>query len=309
MATQKGYMTPNELRTIIMTKGIQASGKSTWAKEQLQRFPGKYKRINKDLLRTMLDNDIHSFENEKFILGVRDHIVERSLFRGYDVIVDDTNFSDKHWNAMCAIAKRIGNVRVQEIFFDCPIEEAVRRNALRPNPVPEGVIRKLWADKVKGQTVQVRDEYFPKEPPRLPELQEGKEKAVIVDVDGTIAINVDRDYYDLTKVLDDAPHEAVCALVKMFYEQGFKIIIVSGREDICRDDTMTWLQCHSIPYHELHMRQAGDRRKDAVVKEEIYHQQIKPRFTVWYALDDRDSVVNMWRSLGIMCMQVNFGGF
>lgn len=296
---------PSEIRTILILKGIQASGKSSFAKEQVQRYPGKYKRINKDDLRAMLDNGIYDFKNEKFILSVRDTIAERALCRGHDVIIDDTNFSDKHWNAMCNIAKRIGNVRVMEKFFDCPIEEAVRRNALRPNPVPEGIIRKLYADKVKGKHIEVRDEFFPREIQETSVTDSTKRQAVIVDIDGTIAVNVNRDYYDLTKVLDDAPNTPICNLVRILKEKGYMIIIVSGRENICQEDTETWLKAHDIPYDTIFMRKAGDGRKDAVAKEEIYRENIEPHYSVAFALDDRPVCCRLWRSLKIPTLQLN----
>src|SRR3990167_7392203 len=81
---------------VIILRGLPASGKSTWAKEQLEKFPGKYKVINKDLLRLMLDNSKHSNEREKFVLKFRDAIMLQSLADGYSVIIDDTNFAPKH---------------------------------------------------------------------------------------------------------------------------------------------------------------------------------------------------------------------
>jgi hypothetical protein len=258
----------------------------------------------------MLDNGIYDFKNEKFILSVRDTIAERALCRGYDVIIDDTNFSDKHWNAMCNIAKRIGNVRVMEKFFDCPIEEAVRRNALRPNPVPEGIIRKLFEDKVKGKHVEVRDEFFPIiDPTTAVKIDVNKPLAVICDVDGTIAKNTGRSYYDLAKVLEDAPIEPICNLVRILKDRGLKIIIMSGREDTCQTDTEIWLKTYDIPYDAIFMRKVGDGRKDAVTKKEIYTENVEPYYNVKYVLDDRNSVVNMWREIGLICLQVNFGDF
>lgn len=41
--------------TVYITKGLPASGKTTWAKEKTTSFPNSYKRVNKDDLREMLD--------------------------------------------------------------------------------------------------------------------------------------------------------------------------------------------------------------------------------------------------------------
>ena len=45
----------SEKNKVILTVGLPASGKSTWAKEQVSQNPGQYKRVNKDDLRAMLD--------------------------------------------------------------------------------------------------------------------------------------------------------------------------------------------------------------------------------------------------------------
>jgi hypothetical protein len=84
---------------------------------------------------------------------------------------------------------------------------------------------------------------------------------------------------------------------------------MSGREDTCQADTETWLKTYDIPYDAIFMRKAGDGRKDAVTKKEIYTESVEPYYNVKYVLDDRNSVVNMWREIGLTCLQVNFGDF
>ncbi len=287
-----------EIRTIWLFKGIQGSGKSTHAMDLIKHYPGKYKRVNNDLLRTMLDNDTFDMQNEKFILNLRDTITERAIIKGYDVIIDNVNLNNKHWQSMCNIAKRIGNVRVVEKYFECPIEEAIRRNALRPRPVPDGVIRNLYKDKIKGKQVEVRDEFFPaKNLHTITPMDSAKKSAIICDVDGTIAVNTGRSYYDLKKVLNDEPIEPICTLVRILKKYGYSIIIVSDRENICIEDTETWLKIHNIPYDAIFMRKAGDKRKDTVAKEEIYKEHIEPYYNVAYALDDRPVCVRLWRSM------------
>ena len=52
---------------LIALRGIQGSGKSTWAKEQVDKGGGKVKRVNNDELRLMLDNGNWSPDNENVI--------------------------------------------------------------------------------------------------------------------------------------------------------------------------------------------------------------------------------------------------
>ena len=142
-----------------------------------------------------------------------------------------------------------------------------------------------------------------------------KHRCVIVDIDGTVAIHEgDRGHFEWALVPDDLPNESVVELVYELMHRGHRILYVSGREAVCRDDTLTWLDSYDIGIgddteHALYMRPTGDYRADTIVKREIYERDIKPHYYVWLVLDDRDSVVEMWRGLGLTCLQVARGDF
>ena len=54
------------------------------------------------------------------------------------------------------------------------------------------------------------------------------------------------------------------------------------------------------------MRATGDKRKDTIVKKEIWDNHIYGKYNVFLAIDDRPSVVRMWRQdVGIPVLQVN----
>jgi ADP-heptose:LPS heptosyltransferase len=133
-------------------------------------------------------------------------------------------------------------------------------------------------------------------------------QAVIVDIDGTLAHGTGRDPYDYTRVHEDLPDEQIKELTKMLHEE-YWIIIVSGREDYSQEDTEQWLENHDIPYDAIHMRRTKDFRPDTEVKQEIYQELIEPHYNVWLVLDDRNSVVNMWRDIGLKCLQVQAGDY
>ena len=59
----------------------------------------------------------------------------------------------------------------------------------------------------------------------------------------------------------------------------------------------------------LHMRRAGDARKDSVVKRELFDAHVRDRYNVRRVYDDRNQVVDMWRSLGLACLAVAEGNF
>jgi uncharacterized HAD superfamily protein len=136
-----------------------------------------------------------------------------------------------------------------------------------------------------------------------------REKAIIVDIDGTVAHRVNRDWFEYEKAHTDAPDAAVIEVIKCLWLQGYKILIVSGRNDDSQDVTSEWLRYHCPPYVKLFMRGSKDFREDSVVKQEIYERFIEPLYDVLCVFDDRNQVVDMWREIGLKCLQVQPGDF
>ncbi|MFW7414857.1 polynucleotide kinase [Demequina sp. SO4-18] len=135
--------------------------------------------------------------------------------------------------------------------------------------------------------------------------------AVIVDLDGTLAHMGDRHPFATTGYDLDAPNKPVLEVVRALHLAGHTIVIISGRKEVSRAETERWLTSHlPVPYEGLHLRPDDDERPDGIVKQEIYHAEIEPRFDVLCVLDDRNHVVDMWRDdLGLTCLQVAPGDF
>lgn len=134
-------------------------------------------------------------------------------------------------------------------------------------------------------------------------------KAIICDLDGTLALIGDRKPFDWHLVSKDTPNKPVIDLVKR-YSIDHGVFIVTGRSEECRVQTVRWLKRYQVPCLCLFMRKAGDYRKDAVVKLEVWQQQIMPMgYHITFALDDRNQSVEFWRSLGLPCFQVAPGDF
>lgn len=147
-----------------------------------------------------------------------------------------------------------------------------------------------------------------------------RHKIVIVDIDGTIADcshrlnyieNEPRDYkafYD--NLVYDKPISHIIDLIRTLYKSTeYLIFIVTGRPDNYIKETRSWLSNNSVPYDHIFMRPSGDFRKDYVIKKEIL-EQIRTKFgEPDFVLDDRSTVVNMWRKNGVPCLQVAAGDF
>lgn len=278
-------------KKILMMRGLPGSGKSTIAKHLVEKE--KYKRVNKDDLRSMLDNGKWSKKSERLVNEIQDAIVDLCLIYGNNVVIDNSNFEFKHIDRAYELAEM--NAAEVEIYdVDTDIETCIERDLKRPNSVGEQVIRGMY------------QRYLGCKPP---EHIDGKPSALIVDIDGTLATMKDRGPYDWGLVGNDDLNENIAELLVKYRDDDTHILLVSGRDGICFDQTVEWLRKYGVPYDKLFMRDAGDNRKDVIVKQELYQDNILGRYNVKFVLDDRMQVVQMWRMLGLPCYQVQNGDF
>lgn len=289
------------MQKILVLKGLPASGKSTFAKELINNNPGIWKRINKDDLRSMIDNGKWSKSNENFIKKVRDTIVEEALINGFSVIVDDTNLDDSHLKRMKLIANgfkpKSSNIKTVEVeiidFTDVSVETCLERDRKRNPSVGKDVIMRMYNQFLKPKIKLI--DYNPE----LPD-------AIICDLDGTLAINDERSPYDTDKCDMDSINTPVAKIITdSFNNNGTKLLLCSGREDKFRKKTESWLWENSIGYSSLFMRKTDDLRNDAIIKKEIYEAEIKDKFNVLFAIDDRKRIKRMWVNEGIFVLDVN----
>lgn len=277
--------------------GLPASGKTTRAKEMLAENPNGIKRVSKDDLRAMLDGGEWSRGREKFILKVRDELILAALEENKHVIVDDTNLHPRH---LARIDQLVAGKAAVEIvdFTDVPVETCIERDLKRPNSVGSAAIWKMyWQFLHKPKEPLIQDVNLP--------------EAIIVDIDGTLALHDGRGPYEFEKLDTDRVNTAVERIIKWANSttDGPKVLLVSGREDKYFPATAEWLHKHNIKCEAVMMRPTGDKRRDDIIKLEIYDAHIEGKYRVLFSLDDRDRTVSAWRSLGLPCFQVNYGTF
>lgn len=135
---------------------------------------------------------------------------------------------------------------------------------------------------------------------------------IICDIDGTIALRGDRDPHEHDSSMEDGVNWSVVKLVDALHDsRKFDIVLMSGRDEKFREVTEYWLYAHNLmPYRlELVMRPRGDNREDSVVKQELFEKHPFLKRRTWAVIDDRQRVVDMWRAIGLTCLQVAPGNF
>ena len=141
-------------------------------------------------------------------------------------------------------------------------------------------------------------------------MKKNRIKAIICDIDGTLAQRNNRGPFEHEKSNDDNLCFEVYNLLKIYKSEGYIIIILTARQERFSKITKSWLSKHNVIYDLMFMRDNTDNQKDSVVKKNIYEKYLKNKYEVEFILDDRDQVVDMWRrDLNLKCFQVNYGNF
>ena len=288
------------MKKVIILRGLPGSGKSTFAKKLVADNPNVYKRINRDDLRTMFDNGHFTKGNEKFVKQVRDVLIIKALEEGKHVIVDDTNLSKTNETRIKQLVlehnkAKNDTVQVELIEIETSLADCIARDALREKPVGERRIKDLHRQ-FYATAPTAQDETLP--------------KAIICDLDGTLALMNGRNPFDAAKCEEDSLNKPVANVLKNYRALGYKIVLFSGRKDEHKTQTINWLAQHDIAFDMLEMRQTEDNRKDSIVKRELFDAHIRGQYFIEFVLDDRNQVVDLWRNdLGLSCFQVGYGDF
>ena len=139
---------------IILTRRIQGSGKSTWAKKWVEEDPEHRVRWNNDDFRRMLGPYWVPKRENLVSVGMSDFIYN-SMVLGYDIVIDNMNLNPKHWDsirdllnnlkndAFIKVSKRFYTLEFKD-FFDVSLEECIERDSKRENPIGKKVITETY---------------------------------------------------------------------------------------------------------------------------------------------------------------------
>ena len=183
--------------------GLPASGKTTRAHQIKSENPNSI-IVSRDKLREMLhgycEADIATYYSrsdigvcEKQITKIQDDIIREALLDGKDVIVDNTNLKLRDINHFV-------NFQAPIYFevLDVPVYECIQRDKKRVRKVGEQVIQKKFADFCQLKKVCDFQPIIPKLEPIIQDTS--LRRAMVFDIDGTLAIKGNRSPYEWNKV-------------------------------------------------------------------------------------------------------------
>lgn len=128
-------------RVLIICRGIQGSGKSTWAKQWCHEDPEHRIRFNNDDIRNML-GDYWVPNREKVVTATYNTVLAYGMEKGYNIVVDNMNLNPKTCAELEKTVKDFNEnytydwkYEVEYKDFFIPVDECIRRDAMRPNPI------------------------------------------------------------------------------------------------------------------------------------------------------------------------------
>lgn len=146
--------------------------------------------------------------------------------------------------------------------------------------------------------------------------------AIIVDIDGTIALINGRSPFDETKWHKDLPHIPIIELIQSAFMGWWgkttrppTLIFMTGREGGVKNELRIsdWLDYHTpfkLNTAKLYTRTPGDYRGDTVVKKEMFEEHVEDQYNVLWVFEDRNKMVNFWRNeMHLPTLQVKDGDY
>lgn len=147
-----------------------------------------------------------------------------------------------------------------------------------------------------------------------------KMTAIIWDLDGCLVDSPCQSRFDwslikeVTQLMDGhPPNWRLISMANFFMNnqtepQTLVNLLCTGRPEVFKSVTQTWLSRYKVKYNGLWMRKDGDLRPDAEVKLDML-KEILREYVIWFVVDDRTSVVKMWREQGLLCLQPQWGDY
>lgn len=140
---------------IILCRGIQGSGKTTWAKQWVLEDPEHRVRFNNDDIRNMLGK-YWVPSREGLVKDLKDLFLWKAMSYRFDIVIDNMNLNPKELEYYERVLNDRNNaneyaptvigpkyeLEIKDFFI--PLQDCIERDSKRPNPIGEEVIKATY---------------------------------------------------------------------------------------------------------------------------------------------------------------------
>lgn len=306
-----------ETQKIILTRGIQGSGKSTWAKQWVAEKPDFRIRINYDDLRCMMaPYKVDSWnKREKVVKSLLEPFIITSLKNGFSIVVDNMNLSESSYSTIKGIINKNGysEIPIEYKDFFTDLKTCIQRDAKRETPIGAAIIKSTYnqyrLDIKYRENLQISSS--------INEYNEEKPNALIMDFDNTLCYNLSkREYFGKDCHIgmeNDVPNQHIIKMVKDFIsanEDG-KVFIITGRDktnDVI-NASIKWLEKYfnteELNKIEVFYKPTKPQISSTLYKISVVENEILPNYNIQCAIDDNKKVIEVYRLFGIVALECN----
>lgn len=276
---------------LLITRGLPASGKTTYAKNWVEENPEKRIRVEKDEIRKdskLFIDGVYNKErgDESIVVKERDRLIHSALSRGFSVVSSDTNLNSKNIVQLQNIAKQYdAELEIKE-FYEISLRELIERDKNRSRSVGENTIRDLFYKYVKVMPTYLK---FNAELPFV----------IVCDIDGTLTLD-----QKSKKLNQEEINIAIAHILDAIKIINYaKIILITKRDMSLETQTKDWLELNDIEYDFIVFNTDLDKSESAL-KIEFIEQQVIDKYNILAWFDDNTEVCNILRDVyGINVMQ------
>lgn len=132
---------------IILCRGIQGSGKTTWARKWVLEDPEHRVRFNNDEVRNMLGK-YWVPSREHLVTDIRKDFMVSAMEFGYDIVIDNMNLNPKEVECYeDLVDSTLGYMNCYSLGFQdffIPLEVCIERDSKRENPIGKEIIEATY---------------------------------------------------------------------------------------------------------------------------------------------------------------------
>lgn len=316
---------------IIVTRGLPASGKTTWARQwkaqSEDRIILSIREMRKNLcleIENVQDENIRDKIADLGTIIIKD-VLTNAMNMNLDICLDDYNLDTQTINVIQGIInwnnqkdKKDKNVygEIQQDYqliikdFFVSLDECIKRDSLRKDKIGEYAIRQMFNE--HRETIQ--SALTDKIKAMKPKVDATLPMCMICDLDNTLVYQDESPVYSSIMIVNSY-------ISKIESSRGDKVVILTQRdnsqESVSKTRELLYKLFPEISQDNFLLLTTieGEKMKDGmtqaeeILKERLFNAHVLGKFNVDFVLEDSQSCVQMYRQKGLEVLQVNDGCF